>query len=68
MLNIYLTLYKWKVIKLNNLYKENKITKDEYEVLVLDNSKIYPSKLITLLNTIEPITNEMKEEVRRSIK
>jgi hypothetical protein len=56
------------VIKLNNLYKENKITKDEYEVLVLDNSKIYPSKLITLLNTIEPITNEMKEEVRRSIK
>lgn len=68
MLDSYLTLYKWKCIKLKNQYENKVITKEDYEMEVLDNARIYPVNLLVITGSTEPITQEMKEEVRRTIK
>ena len=66
-LDCYLTLYKWRALDLKNKYNKNIITKDEYEKMVLDDSRIYPAKLYVMTCSTNPITDEMKEEVRKRL-
>ena len=54
-------------LDLKNKYNKNIITKDEYEKMVLDDSRIYPAKLYIMTCSTNPITDEMKEEVRKRL-
>ena len=62
-----MTLYKWRTLDLRYKYNKNIITKDEYEKMVLDDSRIYPAKLYIMTCSTNPITDEMKEEVRKRL-